>query len=145
MASIKSLPSGSFQLSVKNRLLPKTLWATFDSFEQAEAYGKQLEGLLAQGIVPTSLLERTTPAREIWTVARCIAEYIRNNDVPVSDIKILDTVRPTLLAPSTGYLNYDWASSFTIFDTRPLADFTSNQICPMCSSQRSPATATCVR
>lgn len=64
MASIKKLPSGSFQLSVKNRLLPKTLWVTFDSFEQADAYGKQLEGLLAQGIVPASLLERTTPTRE---------------------------------------------------------------------------------
>ena len=112
MASIKKLPSGSFQLSVKNRLLPKTLWATFDSFEQAEAYGKQLEGLLAQGIVPVSLLERTTPSREIWTVARCIAEYVRNNDVPVSDIKVLDTVRPTLLTLSTGYLNYDWAEGW---------------------------------
>lgn len=41
MASIKKLPSGSFQLSVKNRLLPKTLWVTFDSFEQADAYGNQ--------------------------------------------------------------------------------------------------------
>jgi hypothetical protein len=29
--------------------LPKTLWATFDTFEQADAYAKQLEGLLAQG------------------------------------------------------------------------------------------------
>ncbi|MDB5952182.1 MAG: GTP-binding protein LepA [Massilia sp.] len=68
--------------------------------------------MLAQGIAPVSLLERTTPTREIWTVARCIAEYIRNNDVPVSDIKILDTVRPTLLALSTGYLNYDWAEGW---------------------------------
>lgn len=112
MASIKKLPSGSFQLSVKNQHLPKTLWATFDSFEQADAYGKQLEGLLAEGIVPTSLLERTTPAREIWTVARCIAEYLRNNDVPVSDIKLLDTLRPGLLTLTTGYLNYDWAEGW---------------------------------
>jgi hypothetical protein len=44
-ASIKHLPSGSFQLSVRCKLLPKTLWATFDKFEQAEAHGKQLEGL----------------------------------------------------------------------------------------------------
>jgi hypothetical protein len=93
-ASIKHLPSGSFQLSVKSKLLPKTLWATFDKFEQAEAYGKQLEGLLAQGIVPASLLERTTPSREVWTVSRCIADYVRNNNVPVSEVKLLDTIRP---------------------------------------------------
>jgi hypothetical protein len=34
MASIEQLPFGSFQLSVKNRVLPKTLWATINSFEQ---------------------------------------------------------------------------------------------------------------
>jgi integrase len=112
MASIKKTPSGSFQIRVTNKLLPKTLCATFDTYDQAETYARQLEGLLAQGIVPVSLLERTTPSREIWTVARCIAEYIRNNDVPVSDIKILDTVRPTLLTLSTGYLNYDWAEGW---------------------------------
>lgn len=112
MASIKSLPSGSFQISVRNKLLPKTLWATFDTYEQADAYARQLEGLLAQGIVPAALLERSTPSREIWTVSRCIAEYIRHNDVPLSEVKLLDTVRPLLAALSTGYLNYDWAEGW---------------------------------
>lgn len=91
--SIKARANGTFQLSIKNKLLPKTLWATFDSLEQADAYGKQLEALLAQGIVPVSLLERSTPTQEIWTVSRCIAEYLRNNSVPVSDVKLLDTIR----------------------------------------------------
>jgi hypothetical protein len=50
----------------ENRLLPETLWTTFDAFEQAEAYGKRLEGLLAQGIVPASLLERTTGRAHFW-------------------------------------------------------------------------------
>lgn len=57
MASIKSRKNGTFQLCIKNSLLPKTLWATFDTIEQAHAYGVHLEGLLAQGIVPASLLE----------------------------------------------------------------------------------------
>jgi hypothetical protein len=68
--------------------------------------------LLAQGIVPSSFLERTTPTREIWTVARCMADYVRNNDVLVSDIKLLETLRPSLLALTTGYLNYDWAEGW---------------------------------
>jgi integrase len=112
MASIKARANGTFQLSIKNKLLPKTLWATFDSLEQAEAYGKQLEALLAQGIVPASLLERTKSTQEIWTVSRCIAEYIRNNSVPVSDVKLLDTVRQSLCAVSTGQLNYEWAEGW---------------------------------
>lgn len=112
MASIKQTPSGTFQIRVKNKLLPKTLWATFDTFEQADAYAKQLEGLLAQGIVPNTLLERTTPKQELWTVARCIAEYIRCNPVPLSDIKLLDTLRPGLDTLSTGYLNYGWAEGW---------------------------------
>ena len=70
MASIKKLSSGSFQLSVKNRLLPKTLWATFDTFEQADAYGRQLEGLLAQGIVPAALLERTSQVATFVTLMK---------------------------------------------------------------------------
>jgi hypothetical protein len=53
MALIKRLPSGACQLCIKNKLLPKTLWATFDSFKQADAYARRLEGLLAQDIVPT--------------------------------------------------------------------------------------------
>ncbi len=112
MASIKSRANGTFQLSIKNKLLPKTLWATFDSHEQAQAYGKQLEALLAQGIVPASLLERTKPTQEIWTVSRCIAGYIRNNSVPVSDVKLLDTVRASVATVSTGQLNYDWAEGW---------------------------------
>ncbi len=55
MASIKTTPFGTFQLSVKNKLLPKTFWATFDTDDEAQRYGQQLEGLLAQGIVPASL------------------------------------------------------------------------------------------
>jgi hypothetical protein len=108
----QSRKNGTFQLCIKNRLLPKSLWATFDTFEAASAYGQQLEGLLAQGIVPASLRERTTPAHEIWTVPRCIAEYVRNNEVPHSDVKLLDTIRPAVLKIGTGFLNYDWAQGW---------------------------------
>lgn len=63
-------------------------------------------------------MARTTPTREIWTVARCMAEYVRNNDVPVSDVKLLDTLRPTVLTLSTGDLNYDWAEGWVRQMTR---------------------------
>lgn len=109
MSTIKQRANGTFQLRVSSKLLPKPLYATFDSLEQAQAYGNQLEGLLAQGVVPTSLLERTKAGQEIWTVSRCIAEYIRHNAVPLSDVKLLDTIRPQLASDSTRHLTYDWA------------------------------------
>jgi hypothetical protein len=43
MASIKTLRSGVFQLSIKNKLLPKIFWDTFDTYEQAQQYGMQLK------------------------------------------------------------------------------------------------------
>jgi hypothetical protein len=73
MATIIKRPYG-YQLRVTHKLLPKDLWATFDDYETADRYGKQLEGLLAQGIVPAALLEGASPKQEIWTVQRCIDE-----------------------------------------------------------------------
>jgi hypothetical protein len=93
MASIKKTPNGSFQLTVRNKLLPKTFWATFSTYEEAERYGRQLDALLAQGVVPESLLKTGAKPSVSWSVDRCVAEYARGNDVPVSDLKILDTVK----------------------------------------------------
>ena len=112
MATIKQRANGTFQLTVKSKLLPRPLYATFDAYEPAKNYATQLEGLLAQGIVPTSLLERTKTGQQTWTISRCIAEYLRHNSVPVSDIKLLDTIRSTLTDVRSNQLNYDWADSW---------------------------------
>ena len=42
----------------------------------------------------------------------CIAEYLRHNAVPVSDVKLLDTIRPLLDDAGTGHLTYDWAEAW---------------------------------
>lgn len=112
MASIKKTPSGSFQIRVTSKLLPKTFWATFDTYELANTYAKQLEGLLAQGIVPASLLDRSTTTRQNWIVSRCMAEYVRENNLPLSETKILDTLRPAFTTLDTGNLSFDWAKGW---------------------------------
>ena len=109
MVSIKKTPSGNFQIRVTNKLLPKAFWATFDTYELADAYARQLEGLLAQGIVPASLFEGSILTHKNWSVARCMAEYIRENDVPLSEIKLLDTLRAAFQTIDTGSLTFDWA------------------------------------
>lgn len=101
-----------FQLRVSHKLLPKDFWATFDTREAAEQYGRQLEALLAQGVVPVSLLERGKVGQPIWTIQRCVAEYLRANSVPDSDTRLLDTVLVTLGSQRTDVLNYDWAEAW---------------------------------
>ncbi len=80
MATIIKRPYG-YQLRVTHKLLPKPLYHTFDDYETAERYGKQLEGLLAQGIVPAALVEKKASKGETWTVHRCVAEYLGNPPV----------------------------------------------------------------
>jgi len=62
MVTIVQRPYG-FQPCISHELLPKDLWATFDTRDAAEQYARQLEGLLAQGIVLAALLERVKPGR----------------------------------------------------------------------------------
>lgn len=64
MANIVKRPYG-YQLCVAHKLLPKRLWITFDDYATAEQYGKQLESLLAQGIVPASLLDKKSSKGEV--------------------------------------------------------------------------------
>jgi integrase len=111
MGTLYTRPYG-FQIRVTHKLLPKDLWATFDTRDAAEEYMHQLEGLLAQGIVPQALLERASPKQEIWTVRRCVLEYLKHNSVPLSDRKLLDTLLPSVAAIATSVLNYEWAEAW---------------------------------
>lgn len=112
MASFKKLPKDRVQMRIIHRLLPKPLYATFDAESQARAYAAHLESLLAHGIVPVGLFERTEARKEIWLVSRCIIEYQRTNAVPKSDLLLLETVRPRLAQLATGHLTYDWAEAW---------------------------------
>ena len=105
----RPVPTSSVSVTV---CCPRLYGGTFDSKAEAESYGQQLEALLKQGIVPSTLLERPTPKQEIWTVTRCIVEYQRHNALALSEVKLLDTIQPQLATVATGYLNYDWAESW---------------------------------
>lgn len=112
MASIKKTPSGSFQLCVRNKLLPKTYWTTFDTYEEADRYGKVLDGMLAQGVVPTAMLEPGKRPSNSWSLSRCTVEYLRANSIAVSDIKLLETLGKQLCGVTTAHLSYEWAEAW---------------------------------
>ncbi len=79
--------------------------------------------------MPTSLLKRSKAGQEIRTVSRCIAEYLRANSVPVSDIKLLDTIRPLLASAGTGHLHYDWAEAWIRQRKREQVAVTPKALC----------------
>jgi len=64
--------------------------------------GEQLERLLEQG----------PPKQSTWAIGRCIVEYLRHTPVPVSDVKLFDTTRPSLQLLSPDSLNQDSADGW---------------------------------
>lgn len=112
MATIKTLPSGAFQIRVVSKLLPKPYYATFATREAALAYSDHLKKVLAQGIVPTALMEERGEIRVAWTLGRCIAEYVRSESLAVSELKLLDTLKVRLEKVSTAHANYEWAEAW---------------------------------
>lgn len=113
MATIKQLSSGAFQIRVTSKLLPKPFYASFETREQALAYSNHLRELLAQGIVPQALLKVQETVRQEWMISRCIAEYLRSESVPISEVKLLDNIRSKVGNLKTSDLSYDWADVWT--------------------------------
>lgn len=62
--------------------------------------------------MPATLAQDKGVARTPWTIQRCIAEYLRSESVPVSDEKLLETVRSRVADINTNDLNYDWADAW---------------------------------
>ena len=122
MSTIKQFPNGSFQVRISSHLLDKPLYATFFARAQAESHGLRIEGLSAQGIVPkTPIDKRVKKDFDNWAIPYCIEEYLQNNAVPVSDGKLLDTIRPLLSTVSTNELNHEWCETW-IRDMNLLTD-----------------------
>jgi len=114
MASIKETKYGTFELRVRNKLLPQKHGYTrnFKTREDAEAFGDQVEALLVQGIVPVALIEDTAVAQTGWPLLRCVSEYLEHTPVASSDQKLLDTVRPYLALYATTHVNYSWVEDW---------------------------------
>lgn len=112
MATIKVLSSGAFQIRVVSKHLLKPFYATFSTREEAVAYSNHLTALLSQGIVPQTLSVDEGARRSSWTIQRCIAEYVRADSVPLSEVKLLETINNRLKDVRTSSIDYDWAEAW---------------------------------
>lgn len=55
MAAVRKTRSGRYELCLTHQLLPKRLYFTFDTENEAKTYGEEAEKWLAAGVVPAAL------------------------------------------------------------------------------------------
>src|SRR6185503_7588640 len=96
-----------WQLRVVSPLLPKKFISTFDSEEAAIQYGEQLEGLLAQSIVPRELLEQKR-VNKSPEVADVIRSYVKRASPAPTDLPVLALLEDEVRALRVADLNFAW-------------------------------------
>ena len=101
---------GSFQLRVKHRLLAKPYIKTFEDRDEADRYGKQLEALLAQGIVPEGI-DRPKGALASRLLIEVIREYSLRARVAVSDGATLDLLVSETPGLRMAGITFPWAEN----------------------------------
>jgi len=111
MASIQPR-AGRFQLRVKHALLPKPFFWTFDTHDEAHAYGVQLEGMLARGVVPLEMAQDTARPAMSAKLVKVIDGYITHATPSQSDIDLLPTVRKELGQMSLADATYAWVEAW---------------------------------
>lgn len=119
MASIQQTKNGKFQVRIKNKALPKPLFFTFDTMEEASAYADNATRMLKQGVVPQVLMDLSVQKKEADAtqprMASIIRSYLGTAPVTDSDAKLLNVIAQELPG---GILAADitvkWAESYVL-------------------------------
>lgn len=110
MASVRSTRSGNFELRVRNKLLPKDLYLTFNDEAKARDYGSQLEALLAQGIVPHGLIEEAQqPSPRLRDIVRA---WQQHGSLSSTDSDVLELVLEDAAGLQLNELTYTWCEQW---------------------------------
>lgn len=113
MSSVRKTPTGSWELSIRHKLLPRPLYLTYPHDQEAEArqYGEQVDRLLAAGIVPVGLVEEKA-AKPKESLAIMLRAWMATGKPAQTDMPIL-----TLLVMEVGQvrineLTYAWCEKW---------------------------------
>lgn len=102
--------SGRWYYRVKHRLLPKPLYVSFEQEVEGDAYVRQLESLLAVGVVPKAVAQRVTRG-PIKTLADALTDYEAAVSLPESDRLLLKTLAAEGLRPPLP-VDYAWVEGW---------------------------------
>lgn len=110
MATIRQRGS-TWAVTIKRAgLLPRPVYLTFDTKEEAETYCARAEAWLDRGQVPAGLV----PAQRIdlGTLRQVVDAYIEAQNVPESDALVLAVVVAHIGAQPLAGVGYGWADSW---------------------------------
>ena len=110
MASIQKRGS-RYQLRISRRILPRPFFFSFDTYEEAAAYGSQLEALLDRGIVPRELLERPELRDDplLYQIAR---DYEAGFPITRSDADLLGVVLGEITGVRYSHVTFKWVEGY---------------------------------
>lgn len=101
------------QVRVKNKLLPKPYFATFDNAEDAWAHGRQIESALAQGFMPVELAAKGIVKAHDPDLPKLVQEYRGNsNALTDSDDELLGTMAKELKGLRVASVTFQWAEAW---------------------------------
>lgn len=110
MASVRMTRTGRFELTIRNRLLPRPVYLTFDNEAEATAYGEQVDRLLAAGIIPADLVDRQVKPKE--QLAILLRAWINSGQPARTDVDVLAQLVMELGALRLDALTYAWAEQW---------------------------------
>jgi len=113
MAGIRQTRTGSWELTLRNKLLPKTLYFTFATKQDAEDYATEAEKWLAAGIVPEVLKQKPAKKNDAVRLSTLIREWRDFGRLSRTDNDILGWLSSdTKLAITLDQLTYTWAEDW---------------------------------
>lgn len=112
MASVRPTPTGRYELTIRNKLLPRRVYLTFDTEVEATRYGEQVERLLAQGVVPRGLVPDTPAARRSERVSTMLLAWLNTGQPAPSDVEVLRLLIADVGDLDMTGLTYAWAEGW---------------------------------
>ena len=112
MASVRETRTGRFELTIRNKLLPKPVYLTFETREEADAYGKQVDMLLAAGVVPADLARTDAEPKPTEKLRYIIGAWMNTGQPAKSDMEILRLLQIELGKVLIADITYKWAEAW---------------------------------
>lgn len=101
-----------YQLRIIHKLLPRPFFHSFDTWEEASAYGTQLESILARGVVPQDLLIhlQEPKARSDAAVVDVIKNYVSGNAaISRADREMVAYIKPDFVGVMLSRVSFEFA------------------------------------
>lgn len=112
MASVRKTPRGRFELTIRNRLLTRPVYLTFDTESEAKSYGDQVDRLLAAGVVPADLVREKEQPKHTERLHYIIGAWIASGQPAQSDMSVLRLLQNELGRVMIADVTYAWAEAW---------------------------------